>query len=254
MRHIFALLAFCALLVGVAVAQQYPTSSPDTNAQQYPQSQDQNAYPQSQSQYPTASQDPNAYPQSQGQYPQNSYPQGNQPYGQSNAVVPAGTQIQIRTNENINADQNTNGRTYSAEIANDVMGQNGQVLIPKGSPATLVVSKVGSGNLGTSNQVALGLESVNINGRTYNLQSNDVNQSGNRGIGANKRTAEMTGGGALLGTLIGAVAGGGKGAAIGAVLGGAGGAAAQVLTKGNEVKVPAETVLTFKLDQPLSLY
>jgi outer membrane lipoprotein SlyB len=75
----------------------------------------------------------------------------------------------------------------------------------------------------------------------------------NRGIGANKRTAEMTGGGALLGTVIGAVAGGGKGAAIGALAGAGAGATAQVLTRGKEVKVPAESMLTFKLDQPLIL-
>jgi outer membrane lipoprotein SlyB len=87
------------------------------------------------------------------------------------------------------------------------------------------------------------------------VASNPVQQQSNdqRGIGANKRTAEMTGGGAVLGTVVGAIAGGGKGAAIGAVVGGAGGAATQVLTRGKEVKVPAETLLTFKLDQPLRL-
>ncbi|HET8668308.1 MAG TPA: hypothetical protein VFM10_10040, partial [Terriglobales bacterium] len=123
------------------------------------------------------------------------------------------------------------------------------------SPATLTVSKVGGGGtLGVqSNEVALALQSVTINGRSYNVATNDVNASGNRGIGANKRTAEMTGGGALLGTLVGAIAGGGKGAAIGAAVGAAGGATTQVLTKGSEVKVPAESVLTFKLDQPLTL-
>jgi hypothetical protein len=63
----------------------------------------------------------------------------------------------------------------------------------------------------------------------------------------------MVGGGALLGTLIGAVAGGGAGAAAGAAIGAAGGAAAQVLTRGDEVRVPPESVLTFRLDSPLRL-
>jgi hypothetical protein len=63
----------------------------------------------------------------------------------------------------------------------------------------------------------------------------------------------MVGGGALLGTVVGAIAGGGKGAAIGALVGGGGGAAAQVITKGNKISVPAESLLTFKLDQPLQL-
>ncbi len=172
----------------------------------------------------------------------------------SGTVIPAGTQVQIRTNEAIDASQADVGRTYSAEIADNIMDANGNVLVPKGSPAQLTVSKVGTSTAGVgSNEVSLALQSINVAGRNYTLQTNAVQQQGNRGIGANKRTAEMTGGGALLGTLIGAVAGGGKGAAIGAVVGGVGGAAAQVATRGNQVKVPAETLLTFKLDQPVQL-
>ncbi len=176
---------------------------------------------------------------------------------QQNATIPAGTDLQIRTNEAINATPDSSGRSYSAEIAQDVIGSNGSVLIPRGSPAQLTVGKIsGGGTLGTgSNQVALELQSVNVNGRTYQLATNSVQQqsSNDRGLGANKRTAEMTGGGAVLGTVIGAIAGGGKGAAIGAAVGGAGGAATQVLTRGNQVNVPAETLLTFKLDQPVTL-
>jgi hypothetical protein len=73
------------------------------------------------------------------------------------------------------------------------------------------------------------------------------------GLGKNRRTAEMVGGGALLGTVIGAIAGGGSGAAVGAAVGAAGGAAAQVLTRGEEVRIPAESVLTFRLEQPIQL-
>jgi hypothetical protein len=191
------------------------------------------------------------------QYPSQTVPPGASTpnYGNyGNAVIPAGAELQIRTNENIVADAQSVGRTYSAEISRDVIGPNGQVLIPRNSPAQLTVQQVGSGAMGVgNNQVALALQSINLNGRTYNVISNTNTQSGDRGIGANKRTAEMTGGGALLGTVIGAIAGGGKGALIGAVVGGAGGAAAQVLTRGKEVRVPAESVLTFKLDQPLTL-
>ena len=63
----------------------------------------------------------------------------------------------------------------------------------------------------------------------------------------------MVGGGAVLGTIIGAIAGGGKGAAIGAVVGGAAGAGGEILTKGKEVRVPSESVLNFRLDQDLRL-
>lgn len=191
------------------------------------------------------------------QYPSQTVPPSTNtaPYGNaSNAVIPAGTELQIRTNENIVADANSAGRTYSAEISRDIVGPNGQVMVPRGSLAQLTVQNVSSGAMGVgNNQVALALQSVSVNGRSYNVISNTSTQSGDRGIGANKRTAEMTGGGALLGTVVGAIAGGGKGALIGAVVGGAGGAAAQVLTRGKEVKVPAESVLTFKLDQPLML-
>ena len=78
-------------------------------------------------------------------------------------------------------------------------------------------------------------------------------QDSDTGIGANKRTAATIGGGAAIGTVIGAIAGGGKGAAIGGLIGAAGGAATQVLTKGRDVKVPAETVLRFRLDKPVTL-
>ena len=222
------------------------TENPNYPSSQTPQTQN----------YPSQ---PQNYPSSQTQsgmsQTQSSPVYANNPSG---GVIPAGTQLQIRTNEAINATaDNAQGRTYSAEIAQDVIGQNGSVLIPRGSQAQLTVGKVsGGGTLGTgSNQVALELQSVSVNGTSYQIASNPVQQqsSNNRGIGANKRTAEMTGGGALLGTVIGAIAGGGKGAAIGAAVGAAGGATTQVLTRGHQVSVPAETLLTFKLDQPLTL-
>jgi hypothetical protein len=63
----------------------------------------------------------------------------------------------------------------------------------------------------------------------------------------------MVGGGAALGTIIGAIAGGGSGALAGAAIGAGAGAVTQVLTKGDRVRVPAETVLNFRLDQPIQL-
>lgn len=256
MKSLLALIAGGALLIGTAAAQQYPSDQyppqqyPDQN-QPYPQQQYPQQYPDQQQQYPDQ-----RYPQQR--YPQQTYPQRSSQYPNSaeygNNVIPAGTQLQIRTNENIVADSQSTGRTYAAEISQDVIGPNGQVMIPRNSPAQLSVQNVSSGTMGVgNNQVALALQSVNVNGRRYNVISNTSTQSGDRGIGANKRTAVMTGGGAVLGTVIGAIAGGGKGAVIGGVLGAGGGAAAQVLTRGKEVKVPAESVLTFRLDQPLML-
>jgi hypothetical protein len=116
-----------------------------------------------------------------------------------------------------------------------------------------VVETSGGGAVGTP-ELGLALRSVNVSGRTYQVATATEQQQADReGLGKNRRTAEMVGGGALLGTVIGAIAGGGTGAAVGAAVGAAGGAAAQVLTRGKEVKVPAETVLTFRLDQPIQL-
>jgi outer membrane lipoprotein SlyB len=78
-------------------------------------------------------------------------------------------------------------------------------------------------------------------------------QQGGQGVGANQKTAIMVGGGAALGTLIGAMVGGGKGAAIGAAIGAGAGVGTEVLTKGKQVRVPAETLLSFRLDQDLRL-
>jgi hypothetical protein len=94
---------------------------------------------------------------------------------------------------------------------------------------------------------------VTVEGRRYRVSTVDKELESGSGIGANKRTGEYVGGGAVLGAIIGAIAGGGKGAAIGAVAGGGGGAVAQVITRGKEVHVPAETELRFRLDRPLRL-
>ncbi len=199
------------------------------------------------------------YPQNQTgvNQPGTAQPATNQPAaatpGQA-AAIPAGTQVQIRTNQAIDATKENVGQQYSAEIADNILDASGNILVPKGSQAQLTIANVGTTQKGVgSNEVSLALQSINVGGRTFTVQTNPVTQQNERGIGANKRTAEMTGGGAVLGTVIGAVAGGGKGAAIGAAVGGASGAAAQVATRGNEVKVPAETVLTFKLDQSVTL-
>lgn len=168
-------------------------------------------------------------------------------------VLPSGTQISVRTNEAIDSTNASPNTQYTAEVADDVNGANGEVLIPRGSPAQLVVESAKNGGTVGSSELTLDLHSVTVNGRRYLVNTEGVTQSSNKGIGKNKRTAEMVGGGAALGTLLGAVAGGGKGAAIGAVAGAAAGGTAQVLTRGKEVKVPAETVLNFKLDQQVRL-
>jgi hypothetical protein len=169
------------------------------------------------------------------------------------ATLPVGTEVSVRTDNTIDSRNAAEGRLYSASIVNDVTDPSGRMMIPRGSEAHLVIRHVGEGSTLGSGALVLDLDSVRVNGRTYFVSTTDLKANGDRGIGANRRTGEMVGGGAVLGTLLGAIAGGGKGAAIGAIAGAAAGGGAQVLTKGNEIRVPAETVLNFRLDQPLDL-
>jgi hypothetical protein len=162
-------------------------------------------------------------------------------------IIDAGTTITVRTNESIDA-KDSDGHVYSGVVEQDVMNRNGNIAIPKGSDVELVVKQV------SDNEIALDLDSVMINGQRYSIQgesASNVRTEKKEGVGVNKRTGKYVGGGAALGAIIGAIAGGGKGAAIGAGAGAAAGAGAQVLTRGNSVKVPAESLLTFRLEQPL---
>lgn len=177
------------------------------------------------------------------------YRSGPQPTGDVWETLPEGTQVAVRTNEPISSRSATGGRTYAASIAQDIVAPDGRVVIPQGSDAQLVVRTIDNG-------VALDLQSISVNGQSYTVNSQDMRNNGNQreGIGANRRTGEYVGGGAVLGTLLGAIAGGGRGAAIGALAGGAAGAGTEVLTRGESVRVPAESVLTFRLDVPMQLY
>ena len=165
-------------------------------------------------------------------------------------LIPGGTTLVIRTNEDIKTQES--GRTFSAQLAESIENESGRILVPRGAPAELFVAQTSGGTMGTS-ELQLALRSITVNGKRYSVTTDTTARQGEEGLGRNQRTAEMVGGGALLGTLVGAIAGGAKGAAIGAVTGAAGGAAVQVLTKGKEVQVPAETLLTFRTEAPLRL-
>jgi hypothetical protein len=163
--------------------------------------------------------------------------------------IAAGTTIPVRTNDAIDAKNTDNGRVYSAVIDHDVLDRAGRIAIPRGSVAELMVRDIGHHTL------ALDLDSVVVRGQRYRVTTYDVIRSGEQkdGVGANRRTGKFVGGGALFGTIVGAIAGGGKGAAIGALAGGAAGAGGQIATRGKRVHIPAESLLTFQLRQPLNL-
>jgi hypothetical protein len=164
--------------------------------------------------------------------------------------IPAGTTIQVRTAERIET-RSVDGRIYTGTVENDVRDSQGRLAIPAGSTAELVVRR------GPNDELVLDLDSVMVNGRRYGLDATrrPVGTSGERtsGIGANRDTAIHVGGGALLGAIIGAAIGGGDAAAAGAVVGAAGGAATQILTRGDRVNVPPETLLTYRLQSDMNL-
>lgn len=169
-------------------------------------------------------------------------------------LVPDGTKVAVRTEDTIDSAKAAEGQTYAAEVADDVLDADGNVVIPRGSNAQIVIRSASKGGkIRGASDLVLDLQSISVEGQEYMVSTVDLQQKGRSGVGANKRTAEMTGGGAALGAIIGAIAGGGKGAAIGAGAGAGGGALTQVLTKGGSIKVPSETVLTFQLDKPVKI-
>jgi hypothetical protein len=169
-------------------------------------------------------------------------------------TIPAGTTLQVRNNEAITAQSAGPGQTYTAVVAQDVLDTNGNVAIPKGSDATLVVREAsGQGKIQGRAELVLDVGSVSVAGHSYRLETEDLVEQGKEGVGKNKRTAIFAGGGTALGGIIGAIAGGGKGAAIGALSGAAAGTATQAVTRGKGLRVPSETVLSFKLEAPVRI-
>jgi hypothetical protein len=168
-------------------------------------------------------------------------------------TLPIGTELSVRTNEPIDSNTANVGQTFSAVIAADVLDRSGAVMIPRGSDVQLVIRSATGGGMTSDSEMVLDVNSLTVSGTRYEVSTGDLEQQGNQGVGANKRTTIMVGGGAALGTLIGAIVGGGKGAAIGAAVGAGAGLGTEVLTKGRQVKVPAETLLNFRLDQDLRL-
>lgn len=169
-------------------------------------------------------------------------------------VISFGTAISVRTNDGIDSKTANVGQLYSAVITEDVSDNAGGIAIPQGSAAQLLVRNIGTGGVMHSPEVVLDLDSVTVGGKRYRVVSSNVEENNKKGIGANRRTAEMLGGGTGLGALVGAIFGGGKGAGIGALAGAGGGFATQLFTRGKEVVVPAETVLMFRLERTLVLH
>jgi len=169
-------------------------------------------------------------------------------------TLPAGALIPVRTEETIDAAVAASGQTYAAEVTRNIADADGAVVIPRGSNAQIIIrSATRGGRIKGASDLILDLDSVSVEGHRYTLETQDVVKKGRDGVGANRRTATFTGGGAAIGAIIGAIAGGGKGAAIGAASGAGAGAGTQIVTKGAAIRIPPETTLTFKLEAALQI-
>jgi hypothetical protein len=165
-------------------------------------------------------------------------------------TIPAGQSILIRMIDGVDSAKNHVGDIFHASLETD-LNVNGTLVARKGTDVygRLAESKK-SGNFSGKSELQLELTRLVIDGHDYPVVSSDYTLQGK---GQGSSTAKKVGVGAVAGTIIGAIAGGGKGAAIGAAAGGATGAGVQVLTKGAQVKVPSETVLEFRLQQPATV-
>ncbi|MGH9563206.1 MAG: hypothetical protein ACRD3S_17265, partial [Terracidiphilus sp.] len=165
-------------------------------------------------------------------------------------IIPVGTSLLVRMVDSVDSSTNKIGDPFQASLEGP-LAVGDTVVAPKGAEVygKLAHAKA-SGQLSGAAQLTLELTGIRINGQTVHIDSTDYDVAGaSRG----KQSAERIGGGAVLGAVIGAIAGGGKGAAVGAAVGGGAGTAAQVLTHGPQVRVPSETLLEFKVQQPVSV-
>jgi len=166
----------------------------------------------------------------------------------ANVTIPAGTRISVRTIDSIDSTKNHVGDRFQASLEEPLV-VDGKVVVAKGADVygRLAESKE-SGTFAGKSQLRLELTGIVVNGQTVPLATGEYELTGkSRGASTAKRTI----GGAAVGSIIGALAGGGKGAAIGAGVGGGLGAGSEVITKGDQVKVPSETLLDFTLQQEL---
>jgi outer membrane lipoprotein SlyB len=165
-------------------------------------------------------------------------------------TVPAGTRILVRMVDSVDSSKQKAGFRFTATLEANLQAYEITVA-PKGTTLYGVLAQASSsGRLKGSSQLVLELTDIVINGTTYPLLTSTYEVKG-KGEGGN--TAKKVVGGAGLGALIGGIAGGGKGAGIGALAGAGAGTAISAAKKGQQISIPSETLLEFRLQQPVSL-
>jgi 3D (Asp-Asp-Asp) domain-containing protein len=142
-------------------------------------------------------------------------------------VLPPGTQIMVRTSDTVRTHKAFRSTVYGATVAEDIMDQNGTVLIPIGSPVELVVRSVpylGPGGVGMT-QLRLEVRAVTVNGFRYPVATGSE-KPGAGGLWLDRDTAKWVSGDT---------------------------AAGAVVTAGPKIYVPADSLLAFRIDDPIRL-
>jgi hypothetical protein len=166
-------------------------------------------------------------------------------------VVPAETVISVVLDQAVGSKISTPGQAFSATVRTPIESEDGRVAIPKGARSSGIVKDAKpAGRFKGGAILSLTLTSVTVGNEDYNIGTTSPTESSK---GKGKRTAEMVGGGGAGGALIGGLAGGGKGALIGGLIGAAAGTGGAGLTGNRDIKLAAETPLTFKLVEPLEI-
>ena len=169
---------------------------------------------------------------------------------QKRVTVPAGTRILIRTIDSIDTTKQKAGYRFTASLETNLQVDN-TVVAPRGTTVYgKLTSASSAGRMKGSSQLTLELTDIVINGTSYPLLTSDYSIQGK---GEGSKTAKKVVGGAGLGALIGGIAGGGKGAGIGALAGAGAGTAVAATKKGEQLSIPSESLLEFRLQQPAPL-
>lgn len=165
-------------------------------------------------------------------------------------TIPAGTVIPIRMSETLDSAQAQPNQTFHGSLAGDLIS-DGMVAVPQGSEVIgRVVDAKDAGHFSGSSLLSIELTAVTTRGQRIQVVTDAYSK---QGAGRGKNTAAKAGGGAALGAIIGALAGGGKGAAIGAAAGGGLGAGVNGVTRGQQVQIPSESLVNFRLQAPITV-
>jgi len=165
-------------------------------------------------------------------------------------TIPSGTNLSIRLVDELDSETAQPGQSFKATL-DSPLAVEGDVVLPAGHDVQgHVVDVKSAGKFAGKSELVLQLDRISVGGKSYTIQTDQYRREGSsRG----KNTAAKVGTGAAIGAIIGGIAGGGKGAAIGAAAGGGIGGGVQAATKGQQIKLPSETVLNFSLQSSLTV-